>query len=36
MLARRACNLDINTIHWLEDVLNERNSTMIIISRPSF
>ncbi|MEJ1377644.1 MAG: ABC-F family ATPase [Candidatus Sedimenticola sp. (ex Thyasira tokunagai)] len=25
-------NLDINTIRWLEDVLNERNSTMIIIS----
>jgi ATPase subunit of ABC transporter with duplicated ATPase domains len=25
-------NLDIHTIHWLEDVLNERNSTMIIIS----
>jgi len=24
-------NLDINTIRWLEDVLNERNSTMIII-----
>ncbi|MBL3617608.1 MAG: ABC-F family ATPase, partial [gamma proteobacterium endosymbiont of Lamellibrachia anaximandri] len=25
-------NLDINAIRWLEDVLNERNSTMIIIS----
>ncbi|MGZ8152986.1 MAG: ABC-F family ATPase, partial [Methylovulum sp.] len=25
-------NLDINTIRWLEDVLNDRNSTMIIIS----
>jgi len=25
-------NLDINTIRWLEDVLNERNSTMIVIS----
>jgi ATPase subunit of ABC transporter with duplicated ATPase domains len=25
-------NLDINTIRWLEEVLNERNSTMIIIS----
>ncbi|WP_083921204.1 ABC-F family ATPase [Hahella ganghwensis] len=25
-------NLDINTIRWLEDVLNTRNSTMIIIS----
>ena len=25
-------NLDINTIRWLENVLNERNSTMIIIS----
>ncbi|MGT2508508.1 ABC-F family ATPase [Cupriavidus basilensis] len=25
-------NLDINTIRWLEQVLNERNSTMIIIS----
>ena len=25
-------NLDINTIRWLEDVINERNSTMIIIS----
>jgi ATPase subunit of ABC transporter with duplicated ATPase domains len=25
-------NLDINTIGWLEDVLNERNCTMIIIS----
>jgi ATPase subunit of ABC transporter with duplicated ATPase domains len=25
-------NLDIHTIHWLEDILNERNSTMIIIS----
>ncbi|MDR2220930.1 MAG: ABC-F family ATPase [Methylobacillus sp.] len=25
-------NLDINTIRWLEDVLNNRNSTMIIIS----
>ncbi|MDN3651619.1 ABC-F family ATPase [Thalassotalea ponticola] len=25
-------NLDIHTISWLEDVLNERNSTMIIIS----
>ena len=25
-------NLDIHTIHWLEDVLNERDSTMIIIS----
>lgn len=25
-------NLDINTIRWLEDVLNERNSLMIIIS----
>ncbi|MDC7699208.1 ABC-F family ATPase [Vogesella indigofera] len=25
-------NLDINTIRWLEHVLNERNSTMIIIS----
>src|SRR3972149_1840757 len=25
-------HLDINTIRWLEDVLNARNSTMIIIS----
>ncbi|WP_293268513.1 ABC-F family ATPase [Neptunomonas sp.] len=25
-------NLDINTIRWLEEVLNERNCTMIIIS----
>ncbi|GAC31345.1 ABC-F family ATPase [Paraglaciecola polaris] len=25
-------NLDINTIRWLEDVLNERNCSMIIIS----
>ena len=25
-------NLDINTIRWLEEVLNQRNSTMIIIS----
>lgn len=25
-------NLDINAIRWLEEVLNERNSTMIIIS----
>ena len=25
-------NLDINSIRWLEDVLNARNSTMIIIS----
>ncbi|MBI5451005.1 MAG: ATP-binding cassette domain-containing protein, partial [Gammaproteobacteria bacterium] len=25
-------NLDINTIRWLEEVLNERSSTMIIIS----
>ena len=25
-------NLDINTIRWLENVLNQRNSTMIIIS----
>ena len=25
-------NLDINTIRWLEDVLNARNSTMVIIS----
>jgi len=25
-------NLDINTIRWVEDVLNTRNSTMIIIS----
>ena len=25
-------NLDINTIRWLEDVLNERDSTMVIIS----
>ncbi len=25
-------NLDINTIRWLEEVLNERNSTMVIIS----
>jgi len=25
-------NLDINSIRWLEDVLNERNNTMIIIS----
>ncbi|SJM94878.1 putative transporter fused subunits of ABC superfamily: ATP-binding components [Crenothrix polyspora] len=25
-------NLDINTIRWLEDVLNDRNCTMIIIS----
>jgi ATPase subunit of ABC transporter with duplicated ATPase domains len=25
-------NLDIDTIRWLEEVLNERNSTMIIIS----
>ncbi len=25
-------NLDINTIRWLEDILNQRDSTMIIIS----
>jgi len=25
-------NLDINTIHWLEDILNTRNCTMVIIS----
>jgi ATPase subunit of ABC transporter with duplicated ATPase domains len=25
-------NLDINAIRWLEDVLNQRNSTMVIIS----
>jgi len=25
-------NLDINAIHWLEDILNERNCTMVIIS----
>jgi ATPase subunit of ABC transporter with duplicated ATPase domains len=25
-------NLDINTIHWLEGVLNDRKSTMVIIS----
>ncbi|MBI4754829.1 MAG: ABC-F family ATPase [Betaproteobacteria bacterium] len=25
-------NLDIHTIHWLEDALNARNSTMVIIS----
>ncbi|MCP2779910.1 ABC-F family ATPase, partial [Salmonella enterica subsp. enterica serovar Typhimurium] len=25
-------NLDINTIRWLEHTLNERNSTMVIIS----
>jgi ATPase subunit of ABC transporter with duplicated ATPase domains len=25
-------NLDIHSIHWLEDILNTRNSTMIIIS----
>ncbi len=25
-------NLDINTIRWLENIINERNSTMIIIS----
>jgi len=25
-------NLDINTIRWLEDILNDRNCTMIIIS----
>jgi ATPase subunit of ABC transporter with duplicated ATPase domains len=25
-------NLDINTIRWLEDILNDRNSTMVIIS----
>ncbi len=25
-------NLDINTIRWLEDALNERDSTMVIIS----
>ncbi|MFI3245927.1 MAG: ABC-F family ATPase [Ferrimonas sp.] len=25
-------NLDIHTIHWLEDILNERQCTMIIIS----
>ena len=25
-------NLDINTIRWLESIINERNSTMIIIS----
>ena len=25
-------NLDINTIRWLENTLNQRNSTMIIIS----
>lgn len=25
-------NLDINTIRWLEDIINERSSTMIIIS----
>src|SRR3546814_6559300 len=25
-------NLDINTIRWLEDILNNRNCTMVIIS----
>jgi len=25
-------NLDINTIRWLEEILNQRNSTMVIIS----
>ncbi len=25
-------NLDINTIRWLEEVLNQRNSTMVIVS----
>ncbi|BEI33586.1 ABC-F family ATPase [Polynucleobacter sp. HIN5] len=25
-------NLDIHSIHWLEEILNQRNSTMIIIS----
>lgn len=25
-------NLDINTIRWLEEIINERNSTMIIVS----
>ena len=25
-------NLDINSIRWLEDILNQRNSTMVIIS----
>jgi ATPase subunit of ABC transporter with duplicated ATPase domains len=25
-------NLDINSIRWLEDVLNQRASTMVIIS----
>jgi ATPase subunit of ABC transporter with duplicated ATPase domains len=32
LLLDEPTNLDINTIRWLEDVLNERNSTMIIIS----
>ena len=32
LLQGRTNNLDINTIRWLEGVLNERNSTMIIIS----
>ncbi|MBD5800698.1 putative ABC transporter ATP-binding protein YheS [Azoarcus sp. Aa7] len=32
MLDEPTNNLDINTIRWLEDVLNERNSTMVIIS----
>jgi len=29
-------NLDIHTIHWLEDILNARNSTMVIISHDRY
>ena len=29
-------NLDIHTIHWLEDILNARSSTMIIISHDRY
>lgn len=32
MLDEPTNNLDIDTIRWLEDILNQRNSTMIIIS----
>jgi len=29
-------NLDIHTIHWLEDILNARSSTMVIISHDRY
>ena len=32
LLQAGGCNLDINTIRWLEDVLRESTSTMVIIS----